>query len=101
MMVLRDNIQGFKRLDGEPIHETWLRFQKLVLQCPTYRLPNNVLLQHFYWSPDSVNKGVADQLVQGGIMQQPFEITSTLVDGMTKIDRAWYTRQDQVSPFDF
>ncbi|WMV40997.1 hypothetical protein MTR67_034382 [Solanum verrucosum] len=25
MMAFRDNIQGFKRLDGEPVHETWPR----------------------------------------------------------------------------
>uniref|UniRef100_M1D9I0 Uncharacterized protein n=1 Tax=Solanum tuberosum TaxID=4113 RepID=M1D9I0_SOLTU len=30
-----------------------------------WTLPNNVLLQHFYRSLDSVNKGVADQLVPG------------------------------------
>uniref|UniRef100_M1DW04 Integrase core domain containing protein n=1 Tax=Solanum tuberosum TaxID=4113 RepID=M1DW04_SOLTU len=34
-------------------------------------------------------------------MQQPFEITSTLLDGMTKINRAGYTREDQVSPLTF
>ncbi|KAK4727091.1 hypothetical protein R3W88_032008 [Solanum pinnatisectum] len=101
MMAFRDNIQGFKRLDGEPIHETWLRFQKLLRQCPAHGLPNNMLLQHFYWSLNSVNKGVVDQLVRRGIMQQPFEIMSTLFDGMTKINRAWYTREDQVSPLTF
>uniref|UniRef100_M1DXK0 Integrase core domain containing protein n=1 Tax=Solanum tuberosum TaxID=4113 RepID=M1DXK0_SOLTU len=50
---------------------------------------------------DSVNKGVVDQLVRGGIMKQPFEIASTLIDGMTKINRALYTREDQVSPLTF
>uniref|UniRef100_M1DNG9 Putative plant transposon protein domain-containing protein n=1 Tax=Solanum tuberosum TaxID=4113 RepID=M1DNG9_SOLTU len=43
-MTLRDSIQSFKRLEGEPIHETWLRFKKLELQCPTHGLPGNVLL---------------------------------------------------------
>uniref|UniRef100_M1DD25 Integrase core domain containing protein n=1 Tax=Solanum tuberosum TaxID=4113 RepID=M1DD25_SOLTU len=52
-------------------------------------------------SLDSVNKGVADQLVHGGIMQQPFEIASTILDGITKINRAWYTREDRVSPLSF
>ncbi|WMV25466.1 hypothetical protein MTR67_018851 [Solanum verrucosum] len=44
MMTIRDIIQSFKRLNGEPLHETWLQFKKLVLQCPTHGLPNNVLL---------------------------------------------------------
>ncbi|KAK4708671.1 hypothetical protein R3W88_029596 [Solanum pinnatisectum] len=101
IMTLRDSIQGFKGLEGAPIHETWLRLKKLVLQCPTHRLPNDMLLQYFYRSLDSVNKGVADQLVPGGIMQQPYEVASQLFDCMTKINREWYTREDQVSPLTF
>jgi len=100
-MTLRDNIQGFKRLKGEPVHETWLRFKKSVLKCLTHGLQNNELLQYFYRSLDSVNKGVADPLVPGGRMQQPYEVASQLLDGMTKINRVWYTREDYVSPLTF
>ncbi|KAK4721335.1 hypothetical protein R3W88_011568 [Solanum pinnatisectum] len=100
-MILRDNIQSFKSLEGEPIHETWLRFKKLLLQCPTHGLHDNLLLQYFYKSLNSVNKGVADQLVPGGIIQQPYEVASQLLDCMTEINQAWYTREDQVSPLNF
>ncbi|KAK4713735.1 hypothetical protein R3W88_019642 [Solanum pinnatisectum] len=31
IMSLWDSIQSFKHLEGEPLHETWLRFKKLVL----------------------------------------------------------------------
>jgi len=88
-------------MNGEPLHETWLRFKKLVQQCPTHGLPDNVLLQYFYRSLDSVNKGVADQLSPGGLMQQPYAVAVQLLDGMTTINRAWYTREDQVSPVTF
>jgi len=44
---------------------------------------------------------MVDQLVQGGIIQQTFEISATLLDGMTKINRAWNTKEDQVSPLTF
>ncbi|KAK4724061.1 hypothetical protein R3W88_026840 [Solanum pinnatisectum] len=101
MMMLKDSIQGFKCLEGEPIHETWVRFKKLVLQCPTHRLPNHILQEYFYRSLDSVNKGVADQLVLGGLMQHPYKVASQLLNGMAKINRAWYTREDQVSPLTF
>ncbi|XP_015163500.1 uncharacterized protein [Solanum tuberosum] len=97
MMSLRDSILSFKRLEGESLHETWLRFKKLVLQCPTHGFPDNVVLQYFYRSLDSVNKGVADQLLPGGLMQQPYAVAAQLFDGMTTINRAWYTRKDQVS----
>ena len=76
MLKLRDSIQNFKRVDGEPLHEMWLRFQKLLLQCPNHGVPDNVLLQYFYRSLDTVNKGVADQLVRGGLMRQTFAATS-------------------------
>ncbi|WMV18937.1 hypothetical protein MTR67_012322 [Solanum verrucosum] len=71
---------SFKRFEGEPIPETWQRFEKLVLQCLTYGLPDNVLLQYFYRSLDSVNKGVTDQLSSGGLMQQPYVIAAQLLD---------------------
>jgi len=98
MLKLRDNIQNLMRVDGEPIHETWLRFQKLLLQCPTHGLWDNVLLQYFYPSLDIVNKGIDNQLIWGRIMRQPFVLVSTFLDEMTKINRAWHTREDHVSP---
>ncbi|KAK4708698.1 hypothetical protein R3W88_029623 [Solanum pinnatisectum] len=101
MMALRDNIHSFNRLEGEPIHETWLRFKKLVLQCPTYGLPDNLLLQYFYRSLDLINKGVADQISPGDLMQQPYVIVAQLLDDMTTINRVWYTRENQISPLMF
>jgi len=44
---------------------------------------------------------VADQLVRVGIMLQLVEVDSFLLDDMTKINQAWYTQEDQVSPFCF
>uniref|UniRef100_M1D954 Integrase core domain containing protein n=1 Tax=Solanum tuberosum TaxID=4113 RepID=M1D954_SOLTU len=66
-------------------------------------IPNSLFARHrfatvyFYWSLDSANKGVADQLSPRGLMQQPYIIAAQLLDGMTTINRAWYTREDQVS----
>lgn len=64
-------------------------------------LPDNVLLQYFYRSLDSVNKGVSDQLSWGGLMKKPYVVAVQLLDGMTTINKAWYTREDQVSPVTF
>ncbi|XP_015166191.1 uncharacterized protein [Solanum tuberosum] len=68
----------------------WVWFKKLLLQCSTHRLPNNVTLQYFYHSLDSVNKGVADQLVQSGIMLQSFELLQKQV--LEKVDKPKETR---------
>jgi len=97
MVKLRDQIQNFKRIEGEPLHETWLRFQKLLLQSLTHGFPDHFLLQYFYYSLDSITTGVVDQLSQGGLMQQPYEVASLLFDEMTKVNRTWNTREDHVS----
>lgn len=60
MMNLRDSIRDFKCMEGEQIHEMWLRFKKLVLQYATHGLFSNVLLLYFYRILDSKNKGVVD-----------------------------------------
>lgn len=70
MVKLHDDIQNFKRVEGKSIHENWLRFQKLVLICPSHKLPGDLILQYFYQSFGSVMKGVADQLDRGGIILQ-------------------------------
>ena len=57
---------------------------------------DNVLLQYFYHSLDSVNEGVADQLSPGGLMQQPYAVAAQLLEGMTTIKRAWYTCEDRL-----
>lgn len=97
MTTLRDNIKSLKYLEGKPIRETWLKFKKLVLQYKTHGLLDNILLQYFYWYLDSVNKGVADPLSLGDLMQEPYIIAPQVFDGITKIYRAWYPRDDQVS----
>uniref|UniRef100_M1DB58 Integrase core domain containing protein n=1 Tax=Solanum tuberosum TaxID=4113 RepID=M1DB58_SOLTU len=48
-----------------------------------------------------VNKGVADQLSLGGLMQQPYAVAAQLLDGMTTINKVWYTHEDQVYPLTF
>ncbi|XP_015169042.1 uncharacterized protein [Solanum tuberosum] len=101
MMKLRDDIKNFKQNEGEPIHESWTRLKRFLCKCPTYGLPGELLIQYFYRSLDSVNKGIADQLVQGGIMLQSFEVVSFLLDGMTRVNQAWYTKDDQVSSLCF
>lgn len=34
-------------------------------------------------------------------MQQPYEVASQPFDCMTKMNREWYTHEDQVSPLNF
>ncbi|WMV41908.1 hypothetical protein MTR67_035293 [Solanum verrucosum] len=63
----------------------------------TRELPDDVLLEYFNRSLDTVNNGVAEQHIRGGIMRQPLDIALGFLDEMTKINRAWYTREDRAS----
>lgn len=90
IIPLRDNIKVFKCLEG--YYGTWLRFPKLLLQCPTHGLPKNVMVQHLQKFGLGEQR-LSDLLVQGEILQQSFKIASHLLDGMTKIKRAWYTQE--------
>lgn len=69
------------------------------LKFPTHGLLSNLLFQYFYRILDSVNKGVVDQFFREEIMSQSFEVASFHIGNMTKVNNAWYTHEDQVSPF--
>lgn len=71
------------------------------MQCTNHEVQDHLLLQYFYMSLDVVNKTIADNLVQGGHMKQTFARDLEFLDEMTKIHRAWYTRDDMVTPHTF
>ena len=55
---------------------------------------DNILLWYFYRRLDSVNKGVANKLSLGGLMQKPYVQAANLLNGMSKINQFWYTQED-------
>lgn len=54
----------FRETEGGNHHEMWLGFEKLLLKCPTNGIHNDLLLQYYYQSLDSVDIGVVGQLVE-------------------------------------
>uniref|UniRef100_M1DPT1 Retrotransposon gag protein n=1 Tax=Solanum tuberosum TaxID=4113 RepID=M1DPT1_SOLTU len=48
MMMLRDNILSFNKLEGESVYELWQRFKALLQQCPTHGIPDKMLLECLY-----------------------------------------------------
>lgn len=47
MIKLRGDIQNFKRLNGEHIHESWICFKRWLLQCPNCGILDKLLIQCF------------------------------------------------------
>uniref|UniRef100_M1DC90 Integrase core domain containing protein n=1 Tax=Solanum tuberosum TaxID=4113 RepID=M1DC90_SOLTU len=65
LMILRDNIQTFKQLEGKTIHELWPRLKALLQQCLTHEIPDKMLLECFYKGLGPEHKKVVDQLSPG------------------------------------
>jgi len=84
VMMFRDRILTFKQLEGERIHESWLRFEALPVRLPTHEIPDVVLLECFYKSLGPGNKVLVDQLIPIGIAQQPYVIEAQLRDHMAE-----------------
>lgn len=94
MMIHRDNILNFSQLEGESIHELWLRFKTILLQCPTLGIADKMLLECFYRGIGLENRGVADKMSPGGLTQLPYAIATQLLDHMIKTNKE--VEKDQV-----
>ncbi|XP_059306513.1 uncharacterized protein LOC132057955 [Lycium ferocissimum] len=96
ILQLRDEINNFRQLPNEALHETWIHFKKKVKSCPKHGLPDSVLLQTFYRSLDSVNKSVANNIAEGSIMDNSYATVCKLLDKLTETNEAWHTRELEV-----
>jgi len=84
---LRDHILNFKHLEGEPSHESWLRFKTLLMQCPTHEIPDLVLLECFYRGLSLENREIMNQLMPSGREKYPYETTTKFLDIAAKINK--------------
>ncbi|XP_059277798.1 uncharacterized protein LOC132031977 [Lycium ferocissimum] len=96
MLQLRDEINNFRQLPTEALHEAWTHLKKKVNSCPKHGLPDSVLLQTFYRSLDTVNKSVANNIVGGFVMENSYAVMSALLDILTETNEAWHTREMEV-----
>ncbi|XP_059281184.1 uncharacterized protein LOC132034854 [Lycium ferocissimum] len=96
MLQLHDEINNFRQLLDEALHETCIRFKKKVKSCPKYGLLDSVLLQTFYRSLDSVNESVGNNITEGSIMDNSYATVCELLDKLTETNEAWHTRDSKV-----
>jgi len=80
VMRLRNHILNFKHLEGEPFHESWLRFKTLLMQCPTHEIPDLVLLECFYRGLSPKNREIMNQLMPSGREKYPYETATKFLD---------------------
>uniref|UniRef100_M1DMU1 Retrotransposon gag protein n=1 Tax=Solanum tuberosum TaxID=4113 RepID=M1DMU1_SOLTU len=51
MMMLKDNIQSFDKLEGESVYELWQRFKAILQRC-LHGIPDKMLLECLYPEPE-------------------------------------------------
>ncbi|WMV54689.1 hypothetical protein MTR67_048074 [Solanum verrucosum] len=64
----------------------WLKFKEILQQCPSHGMSDKLLLEYFYKSLGHENRSIADQFCEGGLIQQPYEAVTQLLNGMNKIN---------------
>uniref|UniRef100_M1DUK6 Retrotransposon gag protein n=1 Tax=Solanum tuberosum TaxID=4113 RepID=M1DUK6_SOLTU len=87
VMMFRHRILTFKQLESDRIHEAWSRFKSLLIRCPTYEIPDIVLLDCFYRRLGPENKALANRLILDGITHQPYAIAAHLLDHMAEANQ--------------
>src|SRR3954470_7898537 len=45
---LRNEINGFRQMNQEPLYEAWERYKELLRRCPNHQLPKWMIIQTFY-----------------------------------------------------
>uniref|UniRef100_M1DA50 Retrotransposon gag protein n=1 Tax=Solanum tuberosum TaxID=4113 RepID=M1DA50_SOLTU len=87
VMRLRDHILIFKHLEGEPFHESWLRFKTLLIHCPTHEMPDLILLEYFYRDLSSENREIMNQLMPSGREKYSYETAAKFLDLASKTNK--------------
>ncbi len=82
LLNLRDNLLTFKQVGDETIQEMWLKFQTMLQPCLSHGMTDEGLLECFYRGLGFENRSIADQLCEGGMLHQPYEVVAKLLDGM-------------------
>lgn len=72
------------------------KLEKFALAFPSIVFQTIFLVYYFYCSLDLVIKGVADQLVQGGLVRHLHDVVALFLDYITKVNRTLHNREDQV-----
>uniref|UniRef100_M1DTN5 Uncharacterized protein n=1 Tax=Solanum tuberosum TaxID=4113 RepID=M1DTN5_SOLTU len=72
----------------------WLKFQVVLHPCPKHGMSNKVLLKCFYKGHGPKNRSTSNQLLEGCLLEQPYETIAKLLDGMIKTNEEIKSKQE-------
>lgn len=80
LLQLRDEINNFRELPIEALHETWLQFNMKLKQFPNHKVTDDHLMDTFYISLNETTKPIADTMVGGSFMKHNCTNVATILD---------------------
>ncbi|XP_021825085.1 uncharacterized protein LOC110766130 [Prunus avium] len=66
-------IVEIQQLDGEPFHEYWERYKKLLNSCPNHNIPEWLLMHCFYKGLLDLDRTIVDATSGGSLMNKTVE----------------------------
>uniref|UniRef100_M1DXS2 Uncharacterized protein n=1 Tax=Solanum tuberosum TaxID=4113 RepID=M1DXS2_SOLTU len=72
----------------------WMNFQAVLQPCSSNGMIDKGLLECFYRGLGPENRGIADKLCEGGILQQPYEVVAKLLDSMVEANKEAKKKQE-------
>ncbi|CAB4279322.1 unnamed protein product [Prunus armeniaca] len=70
---IRKEIVEIQQLDGEPFHEYWERYKKLLNSCPNHNIPEWLLMHCFYEGLLDLDHMIVDATSGGSLMNKTVE----------------------------
>ncbi|XP_020420177.1 uncharacterized protein LOC109949292 isoform X1 [Prunus persica] len=70
---IRKGIVEIEQLDGEPFHQYWERYKKLLNSCPNHNIPEWLLMHCFYEGLLDLDRMIVDATSGGSLMNKTVE----------------------------
>ncbi|KAK1648013.1 hypothetical protein QYE76_065818 [Lolium multiflorum] len=93
----RNRIYNFWPHDGESIAQAWGRLKSLMLKCPIYELPGNVIIDNFYARLSFQDKTLLDTSCSGSFTRNKEEFKRDLLDRIQENTEGWENDKDRES----
>ncbi|KAK1643513.1 hypothetical protein QYE76_061318 [Lolium multiflorum] len=93
----RNRIYNFWPHDGESIAQAWGRLKSLMLKCPIYELPGNVIIDNFYARLSFQDKTLLDTSCSGSFTRNKEEFKRDLLNRIQENNEGWENDKDRES----
>ena len=80
--LIRKDIYGIQKMNGETLYEYWKRFKKLCASCPNHQISAQLLLQYFYEGLMPMERNMINVANGGAMVAKTSEASRALISNM-------------------